>query len=59
MYEKETRIVLEGLRSEKNIAELCWREPRLLFDGDYIEESWVDRTLDGGKKELMRMQLAA
>jgi len=47
--EEKIRIVLEGLRGEESIAELCRREgisPNLYY-------SWSKEFLDAGKRRLM------
>ncbi len=46
--EENIRIVLEGLRGEVSIAELCWREG-IVESLDYI---WSKEFLEAGKKRL-------
>ena len=46
--EDKIRIVLEGLRSEHSIAELCWREA--IAESMYY--SWSKGFLEAGKRRL-------
>jgi transposase len=48
LAEEKIRIVLDGLRGEHSIAELCWREGI----AESLHYSWSKEFLEAGKRRL-------